>query len=78
MDRREFNKALIGAGAMLAATPVARSASAATQKSVEDVPVILKCAINGSTTKAKNPTVPETVKTGDPISIQEDGTVVVG
>ena len=58
MDRREFNKALIGAGALLAAAPAVRSASAATKKSVEDVPVILECAINGSTTKAKNPLAP--------------------
>jgi uncharacterized protein (DUF849 family) len=62
MDRREFNKALIGAGALLAAAPAVRSASAATKKSVEDVPVILECAINGSITKAKNPLAPETVE----------------
>ena len=30
--------------------------------SVEDVPVILECAISGSTTKAKNPAVPESVE----------------
>ncbi len=62
MDRREFNKAVIAAGASLLAAPAVRSAAAATKKSVEDVPVILECAINGSTTKAKNPLTPETVE----------------
>ena len=51
---------LAGAGAMLAVGPTVRAASAATRKSVENTPVILECAINGSTTKAKNPLVPET------------------
>ena len=30
--------------------------------SVEDIPVVLECGINGSTTKAKNPNAPETVE----------------
>jgi 3-keto-5-aminohexanoate cleavage enzyme len=60
MKRRDFNKTLIGAGAMLAAGPVVQSASAVTRKSVENTPVILECAINGSVTKAKNPNAPGT------------------
>jgi uncharacterized protein (DUF849 family) len=62
MDRREFNKAMLAAGASLLAAPAVRSASAATKKSVEDTPVVLECAINGSVTKAKNPAAPETVE----------------
>jgi uncharacterized protein (DUF849 family) len=61
MNRREFLGTLAGAGAMLAAGPVVRSASAATKKSVENTPVILECAINGGTTKAKNPLAPGTL-----------------
>jgi uncharacterized protein (DUF849 family) len=60
MNRREFMGTLAGAGAILAAGPAARAATARTRKSVENTPVILECAINGSTTKAKNPLVPET------------------
>ena len=45
---------------------------------VEDIPVVLESAINGSTTKKKNPHAPETVQTGDPITIHADGTVEVG
>ena len=60
MNRREFLGTLAGAGAMLAAGPVVRSASAATKKSLENTPVILECAINGGTTKAKNPLAPGT------------------
>ena len=59
MDRREF---LISAGAAaLAAAGSSKQAAAADpKKSVEDTPVILECAINGSTTKATNPAAPET------------------
>lgn len=60
MNRREFASTLAGAGALLAAGSAARSAPAASNKSVEDTPIILEVAINGSTTKAKNPLVPET------------------
>jgi uncharacterized protein (DUF849 family) len=60
MKRREFIKTLAGAGAMLAAAPAIRAASATTKKSVEKTPVILECAINGGTTKAKNPLAPGT------------------
>ena len=60
MDRREFTKTLAGAGAMLAAGSAVQNASAATKKSVENEPVILECAINGSVTKANNPNAPGT------------------
>ena len=60
MKRRDFNKTLIGAGAMLASASAVRSAAAAPKKSVENIPVILECAINGSVTKAKNPNAPGT------------------
>ncbi len=61
MKRREFIGTLAGAGAMLAVSPAVRAASAATKKSVENIPVILECAINGATTKAKNPLAPGTL-----------------
>jgi uncharacterized protein (DUF849 family) len=61
MDRREF---LISTGvaALSVAGSAARAASSASKKSVEDTPVILECAINGSTTKARNPAAPETLE----------------
>ncbi len=60
MNRREFIGTLAGAGAMAVAGPAARAASAAMSESVANTPVILECAINGSTTKAVNPLAPET------------------
>ncbi len=60
MKRREFIGTLAGAGALLAVGPTVRAASAASKKSVENIPVVLECAITGGTTKAKNPLVPET------------------
>jgi uncharacterized protein (DUF849 family) len=60
MKRREFLGTLAGAGAMLAAGPAVRAVSAVTKKSAENTPVILECAINGGTTKAKNPLAPGT------------------
>ena len=60
MKRREFIGTLAGAGVLLAVSPAVRAASAATRKSVENIPVVLECAITGGTTKAKNPLVPET------------------
>ena len=70
MNRREFLGTLAGAGATLAAAPAVYAAAGAgatlaktpmfTKKSVENTPVILECAINGSTTKAKNPHAPGT------------------
>ena len=55
MDRRAFVGTLAGAGAMSVAGQPARAAA-----SVENIPVILECAINGSVTKATNPNSPET------------------
>jgi uncharacterized protein (DUF849 family) len=64
MNRRKFLGTLAGAGAVLAVGstvgPKVRTALAATKKSVENIPVVLECAITGGTTKAKNPLVPET------------------
>jgi 3-keto-5-aminohexanoate cleavage enzyme len=66
MKGREFpgTVASASAGAVLAigstAGPAVRTASAATKKSIENTPVILECAINGSTTRARNPLVAET------------------
>ena len=62
MNRRDMLKTIAAAGALSAAGPLTRAASAATQRSVTDTPVILECAINGSTTKAANPLAPETVE----------------
>jgi uncharacterized protein (DUF849 family) len=62
MDRREFLGALAGVGALSVLGSAARATSTDSKKSVEDTPVILECAINGSTTKARNPLVPETAK----------------
>ena len=61
MDRREFiGTSLATAGAMSLAGPAARAASTGTKNSVVNTPVILECAVNGSTTKAINPLAPET------------------
>ena len=79
MKRRDFNKTLIGAGAMLATASAVRSASAATKKSVENIPVILECAINGSVTKAKNPNAPGTIKehTAEVIRCLDAGAAII-
>ena len=37
-------------------------ATTGSKLAVEDIPVVLECGINGSTTKAKNPNAPETVQ----------------
>jgi 3-keto-5-aminohexanoate cleavage enzyme len=60
MNRRDLLQKLAAASALTAAGSMAGSAAAATPKSVSEVPVILECAVNGSTTKAKNPLAPET------------------
>ena len=78
MDRREF---LISAGvtALSVAGSAARAASPASKKSVEDTPVILECAINGSTTKARNPVAPETVEehTAEIIQCLDAGATII-
>jgi uncharacterized protein (DUF849 family) len=61
MNRRELLQTIAAAGALSATGPLTRAASATKKKSVTDTPVILECAINGSTTKATNPHAPETV-----------------
>jgi uncharacterized protein (DUF849 family) len=62
MKRRDFVRTVAAAGAALAAGRMVRPASASMPKSVEDTPVVLECAITGSTTKARNPLAPETVE----------------
>ncbi|MBW2447244.1 MAG: 3-keto-5-aminohexanoate cleavage protein [Deltaproteobacteria bacterium] len=62
MDRREFLGALASAGAVAAMGATARRSEASETKPVSEKPVILECAINGSTTKAHNPLVPETLE----------------
>ena len=78
MDRREF---LISAGvaALSVAGSAARAASPASKKSVQDTPVILECAINGSTTKARNPVAPETVEehTAEIIQCLDAGATII-
>ena len=49
-----------GEAGIAAAGVSVNTAFAKTKKSVENIPVILECAINGGTTKAKNPLVPGT------------------
>jgi uncharacterized protein (DUF849 family) len=78
MDRREF---LISAGvaALSVAGSAARAASPASKKSVQDTPVILECAINGSTTKARNPVAPETMEehTAEIIQCLDAGATII-
>jgi uncharacterized protein (DUF849 family) len=72
MNRRKFLITLAGAGATLAAAPAVYAAAGVgklsdagpegNKKSVENTPVVLESAINGSTTKKKNPHAPETVQ----------------
>ena len=61
INRRQFLLAgAAGAAGIAAAGVSVNTAFAKTKKSVENIPVILECAINGGTTKAKNPLVPGT------------------
>jgi 3-keto-5-aminohexanoate cleavage enzyme len=60
MKRRELLQKVAASGILLAADPLSLAASAIPSTTIADTPVILECAINGSTTKAKNPLVPET------------------
>ena len=65
MDRRDFGKAVLTAGATLAAgRAVAGPATSGMRSNFafdrDATPVILEVAINGSTTKKVNPTAPET------------------
>lgn len=60
MDRRDFIGASIATAGVMSVAGAATRALAVEQQSVENTPVILECAINGSTTKAKNPHAPGT------------------
>jgi len=60
MDRREFLRLSAGVAALSMAGSAVRAASHGSKKSVAGTPVILECAINGSTTKARNPLAPDT------------------
>ena len=61
MDRRQFiGTSLVAAGAVSAASAATR-VSGAVKESIENKPVILECAVNGSVTKAKNANAPGTI-----------------
>ena len=79
MNRRDLLQKMAAAGALSAAGPLAQSVSAATTTSVADTPVILECAVNGSTTKAINPFAPETVEeqTAEIIKCFDAGATIV-
>jgi uncharacterized protein (DUF849 family) len=70
---------MAAAGALSAAGPLARAAWAKTKRSVTATPVILECAINGSTTKATNPLAPETTEelTAEIIRCLDAGATIV-
>ncbi len=80
MNRRTFiETSLAGATALAATGPVARAASGTTRKSIEKTPVILECAINGGTTKAKNPLAPGTLAehTAEIIACLDAGATII-
>ena len=65
MDRRDFGKAIVTAGATLAAGRAMAGPATSDMRSnfsfkKEETPVILEVAISGSTTKKINPAAPET------------------
>jgi len=63
MKRREFIKTVpLIVGSTGLALRENAWAAADSKLRVEDIPVVLECGINGSTTKAKNPNAPETVE----------------
>jgi uncharacterized protein (DUF849 family) len=62
VDRRRFiGTSLASAAAISVAGGGVQAAPVAKRQSLEDKPVILECAINGSVTKDKNPHAPETL-----------------
>ena len=79
MKRREALQTIAAAGALSVAGPLTRVASAVSKESVTDTPVILECAINGSTTKAANPLAPETLEeqTAEIIRCLDAGATIV-
>jgi len=60
MKRRNVLKNMAAAGALLAMGPLPKISVGKTMFTPADKPVILECAVNGSTTKATNPIAPET------------------
>ena len=79
MNRRELLQSMAAAGALVVANPLTRVAAAAQKKPVTDTPVILECAINGSTTKATNPLAPETAaeQTAEIIRCLDAGATII-
>jgi uncharacterized protein (DUF849 family) len=79
MKRRDVLRTMGAAGALSAVGPVGRAAWAATKRHVTDTPVILECAVNGSTTKATNPLAPETTEelTAEIIRCLDAGATIV-
>ncbi len=84
MNRREFAQSVTVAGAALAAGkafagPGVHHEGSSQPKRVEDVPVILEVAINGSTTTAKNRHAPETTSelAADTIRCFDAGATIV-
>ncbi len=79
MDRRQFLRLSAGAAALSMASLAARATSHGSKKPVGDTPVILECAINGSTTKAMNPLAPDTAEehTAEIIRCLDAGATIV-
>jgi 3-keto-5-aminohexanoate cleavage enzyme len=79
MNRRDLLRKVAAAGALTAAGPMAGSATVASPISLSEAPVILECAINGSTTKARNPLTPETTEelTAEIIRCLDAGATIV-
>jgi len=79
MKRRTVLHKITAGGALLAATPLTKVVFAKKPNNLADKPVILECAINGSTTKAKNPFAPETYEeqTAEIIRCLDAGATIV-
>ncbi len=79
MDRREFIETSLATAGAMSVAGTARRASAAAKQSVEERPVILECAINGSTTKEKNPRAPGTLAehTAEVIQCLDAGATII-
>jgi uncharacterized protein (DUF849 family) len=60
MDRRVFMGTSLATAGALSVASTTSSAAATQSRAIENKPVILECAINGSVTKAKNPNAPGT------------------
>ena len=79
MDRRTFIGTSIAAAGAASVAGTATHLSAAAKKAVENKPVILECAINGGTTKAKNPHAPGTLAehTAEVIQCLDAGATII-